>query len=1161
MPDISEYRLGSACRVNSCGRVKEETISGVPNKDVRSIRRDEDISGVVNDVREEMKNDASDYGLISNSVSNVMNISCCCREDINESLALTNSSSWLRRLFTSSLFNMDLAIQYLFQSEDVGVQAYLADRLFGFPESDVDFYLLQLVSLYGKSPILAEHLTNYFIYRCTKSVSFAINLVWLLDTFSPHPHDPIRRVSSVMLSRPSSVPLFSNATSQLYSTNPSDNYQFVNNNNNNNNNNNRLTKLKTTASAITSLQKLDNSECKTDNTTIPLSSVPNSSETTPTSQQCVYSAEILRELLLPVDNSVWEGLILSSVTNKNYNTELHNDVNTHDSHSVNNTSPSTSTSKLSLKISHTGHKRTTSDVTSLRTSHHLSESRHRVIDQLNLISNNGDNNSCNKSTETTNHNPWSSSQDSAVCLSNVDVDLHVSSLSNYIPLNHVCPSFNHFSTHLGVPFDEGINSLHRTHALRQSSRKWSMSMNKIITKEILPQSHLCQSSVSLQGLNSTSSINCPPPSCVKSSSLGRTAIGATVDDHSGDNRSGTVVSSYSPDKSTKETKKSEIQSMECCISTTASSSPLDSGLYMTAPNVSSNDDVGDNCGSAGGDNNDMAQSSGSPYSSNVDRALALRSYLVPRLLPEWDFVDGLLRIAHRLVPISPKEQRTAHLQAELANLNLHLPAHVWLPVNKAGHIVLRIPPTAAVCLNSKDKAPFLIYVEILSCDDDPSTISLPNRPITSSSSKSSTRGRNDIESNSLTSFSVYPWNLNSHTSSSSEVVENNEIGANTASDELSLRSSVSNVSLGEELEFNRYRHVDGQSIGYTDDQLNGTSMVVEGHKEDSFTGTDSGQAGEIRNRLKEQCELQPHRSFRCDPEDPSAAVLKEPWHMKRERIRATSPWGTLPGWSLTSAIVKVGDDLRQEQLAYQMLTVLKNIWESEHVPLWLRPLTVVVISLDSGFIEPVPDTVSFHQIKRHARLSLVDYLHREHGADNSEAFLTAQHNFVQSCAAYCLVGYLFQVKDRHNGNILLDNEGHVIHIDYGFILSSSPGKNLGFETSPFKLTLEQVNVMGGIGSDLFEYFKLLLLRGLLAARKHMERICILVEIARATCPQLPCFARGNGNRILTDLRQRFQLSRTDEQLKQLVDQMVQNSMNSMTTKLYDSFQYYTNGIQ
>lgn len=69
--------------------------------------------------------------------------------------------------------------------------------------------------------------------------------------------------------------------------------------------------------------------------------------------------------------------------------------------------------------------------------------------------------------------------------------------------------------------------------------------------------------------------------------------------------------------------------------------------------------------------------------------------------------------------------------------------------------------------------------------------------------------------------------------------------------------------------------------------------------------------------------------------------------------------------------------------------------------------------------------------------------------------------------------YMFNIKDRHNGNILLDNKGHMIHIDFGFIFSNSPG-GINFESAPFKLTKEYVEVLGGPESEMFDYFKSLL---------------------------------------------------------------------------------------
>lgn len=101
-------------------------------------------------------------------------------------------------------------------------------------------------------------------------------------------------------------------------------------------------------------------------------------------------------------------------------------------------------------------------------------------------------------------------------------------------------------------------------------------------------------------------------------------------------------------------------------------------------------------------------------------------------------------------------------------------------------------------------------------------------------------------------------------------------------------------------------------------------------------------------------------------------------------------------------------------------------------------------------------------------------------------------------------------------------DGHVIHIDFGFMLSNSPG-GVNFESAPFKLTRELLEVMGvdpqgrpTDAHDLFDYFKVLCIEGFLACRKHADRVLLLVEMMKGC--GCPCFE--GGQRALQNLRKR-----------------------------------------
>lgn len=109
-------------------------------------------------------------------------------------------------------------------------------------------------------------------------------------------------------------------------------------------------------------------------------------------------------------------------------------------------------------------------------------------------------------------------------------------------------------------------------------------------------------------------------------------------------------------------------------------------------------------------------------------------------------------------------------------------------------------------------------------------------------------------------------------------------------------------------------------------------------------------------------------------------------------------------------------------------------------------------------MECVRDAITIDELKRKGK-TLLELL-------DSKA---KRRNFIHTLTAYSLVTYFLQVKDRHNGNIMIRKDGSIFHIDYGFFMSNLPGKGVELEKNlPFKLTNEYVDALGGLKSHHFQ---------------------------------------------------------------------------------------------
>lgn len=282
-------------------------------------------------------------------------------------------------------------------------------------------------------------------------------------------------------------------------------------------------------------------------------------------------------------------------------------------------------------------------------------------------------------------------------------------------------------------------------------------------------------------------------------------------------------------------------------------------------------------------------------------------------------------------------------------------------------------------------------------------------------------------------------------------------------------------------------------------------------------------------------------------------IYQNEWDIRENNLRRSSEFAGLKNWKLVSLIVKNGCSLKQEIIAYQILCEMKKIWEEEKKDIWIRVYQIYFVNNNSGLVETVQNAYSIHKIKEigqqvNRNYSLKTYFIEKFGADTEE-YKKATHNFLISLVGYSIASYLLQIKDRHNGNILLDTEGHIIHVDFGFILGDHPGFYC-VEIAPFKFSNDYDELL----KDFLEDFKILFLEGFCALRKHSERLCRILEMLSENSD-----LKYINKRVLLNFKDRLKLEMSDKEIESYVLFLINKSFNSMGTGLYDSFQYFSNG--
>jgi hypothetical protein len=503
----------------------------------------------------------------------------------------------------------------------------------------------------------------------------------------------------------------------------------------------------------------------------------------------------------------------------------------------------------------------------------------------------------------------------------------------------------------------------------------------------------------------------------------------------------------------------------------------------------------------------------------IDRIMRkLRKYQNDFFRTESDFFEEITGISGILKPEMSKDEKRAIIKSNLIQINKNIPENVYLPTNPSC-IVVSIVETSGAPMQSAAKCPIRVTFNVIEMKSD-SEILEEEEKVPDDHSQA-------ISEDKLIKL---PSNIGK---------------PGRKSNDSNMSSMRQNMDDYEKQIFKSHKHLMKTSMSF------------------AHSGRFSGLLGkrhELPSNLMQQYKEEKRGGTffqRGKPRLTAVGSDTVPSKNKPDISQSDNFKGEV---KKVSCIFKVFDDVRQDILALKIIKLFKDIFDLFQLDLHIFPYNVLCNRTGKdrdigGIIECVPNASSRDELGKDFDVDMYQYFIEKFGGEDTNGFKKAQQNFVRSLAAYSVFSYIVQTKDRHNGNIMIDNFGNLVHIDFGYIFDWSPGGDMRFESADFKFTKEMIKILGDSkNSDSYKLFVKKAVQGYLAVRKFAHQICDLVYFLYHS--GLPCF-KVKSMKLLT---KRFRLDLNECQAADHYRKVINNAHNKWTTKVYDQVQYVQNKI-